>query len=89
MKKLLRRFMLPPDCREVAEVLQSYLDGELPESKTHLVANHLEHCERCGIEAAVYREVKQSLEGLSTPADRDTIHRLQFFADGLTADDAS
>lgn len=89
MNKLLRRFMLPPDCREVAEVLQSYLDGELPESKTFLVANHLEHCERCGIEAAVYREVKQSLEGLSTPPGRGAIRRLRFFADGLTADDAS
>lgn len=89
MNTLLRRFMLPPDCREVAEVLQSYLDGELPEHRTHLVANHLEPCERCGIEAAIYRHVKQSLEGLATPPDRDAIHRLRFFADRLTADDAS
>jgi anti-sigma factor RsiW len=87
MKKLVRRFMMPPDCREVAEVLQSYLDGELPESKTHLVAEHLEHCDRCGIEAEVYREVKRSLGQLATPPDRETVDRLRSFAEGLTPDE--
>lgn len=89
IKKMLRRFMLPPDCREVAEVLQSYLDGELPESKTHLVAEHLEHCERCGIEADIYQEVRRSLEQLATPPDREAVERLRSFADTLTTDGTS
>lgn len=88
MKKLVHRFRMPPDCREVAEVLQSYLDGELPESKTHLVAEHLEHCQRCGIEADVYREVKESLGQLATPPDREAVERLRSFAEGLTTDEA-
>lgn len=87
--KILRRFMMPPDCREVAVVLQSYLDGELPPSKTHLVAEHLEHCERCGIERDVYMEVKRSLGQLGTPPDRNAVDRLRSYADELTADDAS
>lgn len=89
IKKFLRRFMMPPDCREVAEVLQSYLDGELPESKTQLVAEHLEHCERCEIEAEIYEEVKRSLEQLSTPPDREAVDRLRSYADRLTSDDVS
>lgn len=88
IKKLLRRFMMPPDCREVASVLQSYLDGELPPSKTHLVVEHLEHCERCGIERDVYREVKRSLGQLAPPPDRGAVERLRSFAEGLTADDS-
>lgn len=88
MKKLMRMFRVPPDCREVADVLQAYLDGELPESKTHVVAEHLEHCERCGIEAEVYEEVKRSLAELATPPDRDAVARLRSFAEGLTSGDA-
>lgn len=87
MNKLLRMLLMPPDCREVAQILQAYLDGELPESKTHLVAQHLEHCERCGIEADVYREVKRSLEQLATPPDREAVERLRSFADALSTDD--
>jgi anti-sigma factor RsiW len=89
IQQMLHRFMMPPDCREVADVLQSFLDGELPESERHLVAEHLEHCERCGIEADVYREVKRSLEQLATPPDRQAVARLRSFADGLAANDPS
>lgn len=89
IKKLLHRFLMPPDCREVAEVLQSYLDGELPGSKAHLVAEHLEHCERCGIERDIYLEVKRSLEQLATPPDRAAVDRLRSYANGLTAGDVS
>lgn len=86
IKKVIRRLMMPPDCREVARVMQSYLDGELPESESHLVAEHLEHCERCGVEADVYREVKRSLGQLATPSDRDAVTRLRTFADELDDD---
>lgn len=86
--KSLRMLMLPPDCREVAKILQAYLDGELPEDQTHLVAEHLEHCDRCGIEADVYREVKRSLEQLAVPPDRGAVQRLRGYAEGLTGDTA-
>lgn len=87
MRKKLRRFTRSPDCREVAAVLQSYLDGELPMSQIHLVAEHLEHCHRCGIEASVYHEIKRSLERLATPPDREAVQRLHGFVDDLTAGD--
>ncbi|MDX1620420.1 MAG: zf-HC2 domain-containing protein [Nitriliruptorales bacterium] len=89
IKSLLRRFRTPPDCREVARILQSYLDGELPPSKTHLVAEHLEHCDRCGIEAEVYREVKRSLHELGTEPDPAAVDRLRSYAEGLITDEPS
>lgn len=89
MKKLVRMLFMPPDCRDVAEVLQSYLDGELPASRRHLVAKHLEHCQRCGIEADLYREVKRSLEQLAVPPDRRAVQRLRRFARDLAEGEAS
>lgn len=89
MNTFMRMLFMPPDCREVAQVLQSYLDGELPPSKTHLVARHLEHCERCGIEADVYEEVKRSLAALATPVDRGAVQRLRLFARDLAEGEAT
>lgn len=85
---LFRRFRVPPDCREVADTLQAYLDGELPPAKIDLVREHLEHCDRCGIEAEVYLEVKRSLAQLASPPDAATVDRLRAFADDLTAEDS-
>lgn len=87
MRIFQRMMRVDPDCRQVADTLQAYLDGELPASKNALVAEHLQHCERCGIEAAVYREVKRSLGQLATPPDRDAMVRLRSFADRLTSGD--
>jgi len=87
IRSLLRRRRMPPDCRQVAEVLQSYLDGELPESRSHEVAQHLEHCERCGIEEHVYRRVKESLSQLAVAPDPEALQRLRAAADALTGDE--
>jgi predicted anti-sigma-YlaC factor YlaD len=87
MTRLLQRLRrLPPDCREVAAVLQSYLDGELPASEVDRVAEHLEHCERCGIERDVYDRVKRSLGALATRPDRDAVARLRSFAEAIPED---
>lgn len=86
MKSLFNRLRMPPDCREVAKVLQSFLDGELPPEQAGLVADHVEHCDRCGIDADVYRQVKDSLAQLRSPADRDVVGRLVAFADDLVGD---
>lgn len=69
-----------PECHRVRQVLQSYLDGELDASDATMVAAHLEHCERCGIETSLYEEVKESLGRLHQPPDPDAMERLRRFA---------
>ena len=73
-----------PDCHQVAEVLQSYLDGELDPGDTGAVAAHLEHCERCGIEAETVTRVIEAIRRQRPPLDPDGIERLAGFVDGLT-----
>jgi anti-sigma factor RsiW len=89
IRSMLRQRRMPPDCRQVAQVLQSYLDGELPPSRTQEVAEHLEHCERCGIEEDVYLRVKESLGQLAVAPDPEALRRLRDAADALMADDGS
>lgn len=69
-----------PQCHRVRQVLQSYLDGELDASDATMVAAHLEHCERCGIEADLYERVKESLVRLHQPPDPAAVERLRRFA---------
>jgi anti-sigma factor RsiW len=73
--------LLRPECHQVRRVLQAYLDGELDDRHTALVAAHLEHCERCGVEADVYEQVKASLSELRPPSDPGALHRLRAFAE--------
>ena len=77
--------LLMPDCARVAKVLQAYLDGELDDRHAGMVAAHLEHCERCGIEAEVYEQVKDQLRDLHQQPDPDAIARLRTFADRVVA----
>lgn len=79
---LLQRLMMP-DCNRVRKVLQAYLDGELDDSQAGMVAAHLEHCDRCGIEAEVYEQVKASLQELRQAPDPDALARLRQFADSV------
>lgn len=77
-------------CREVGRVLQTYLDGDLEPSQVGKVAAHLEHCRRCGMDAATYIRIKDSLarvgrDGLIHPEDRLSVERLRRFADSLSA----
>lgn len=87
LRTWLRWLRARPDCRQVAAVMQSYLDGEIGPDQAELVAAHLEHCERCGIEAEVYRDVKASLEQLRPPVDDAALNRLRTFATGLAGRD--
>lgn len=86
LARILRLRSRPP-CREVAEVLQSFLDGELPAEQAARVEAHLAHCARCGIDAQVYRDVTAALARLRQPADADAIARLHAFAHGLQQGD--
>lgn len=45
----------------VARVLQAYLDGEIDESTARRVSGHLDVCRRCGMKAATYRAIKDSI----------------------------
>lgn len=69
----------------VARVLQSYLDGETDEITARRVAAHVEDCRRCGLEASVYREIKNALERRDAPA-AEAVARLRGFGESLLSD---
>ena len=91
MKRFRRRPPLDvsaePDCHEVAEVLQSYLDGELAERDAGRVAEHLEHCQRCEIEAATVQQVIAAIQRQRPVLDDATVGRLTGVIDQLVAPD--
>lgn len=81
--------LLRPDCHRVRQVMDAWLDGELPADQAHRVAAHLADCERCGVEAETCRRVKESLAALAPdlrPApDPEALDRLRRFAEDLTS----
>lgn len=87
--KLVAR-LLRPDCYRVAKVLQAYLDGEVDAVTAEDVADHLEHCRLCGLEAGTYRAIKaaiasgaQSTARTGVPVDPAVLQRLQAFTVAL------
>jgi anti-sigma factor RsiW len=82
-----RRVPLPlppdPECHVVGAVLQAYLDGELGPQDAEIVAEHLEHCERCGIEATTVGRVVDAIKRQRPDLDPEPIDRLASFVDGL------
>ncbi len=80
-----RRTTRPMTCHEVGLVLQAFLDDEADEVAARRVANHLHDCVRCGMEAATYERIKQSI-GRQRPAlDPATVARLRRFGEQLAA----
>jgi anti-sigma factor RsiW len=74
-------------CREVGQVLQSYLDSELDELAAHRIARHLELCRRCGMEASTYAGIKASLaRNGAHAAHQDAVIRLREFGQRLVDD---
>jgi anti-sigma factor RsiW len=72
-------------CREVAAVLQSYLDGEVDPVTAHAVSEHLEVCRRCGLDASTYRAIRLSIPAAATRSrpsavDPEALGRLRRFA---------
>ena len=86
MSPLAHDHQRPLSCRSVGRLLQAYLDGELPDARAVLVADHLDACLRCGLEADSYRWLKAQLAGLATPADQQQLERMRRFADRLTGE---
>ena len=72
----------PLNCKQVARVLQAYLNGELDGLDAWRVTAHLEDCRRCGLEVATIREIKRALAGRYQPAP-ETVARLRAFCDDL------
>jgi len=70
-------------CREVGRLLQRYLDGDTDDHVTARVAEHLEDCRRCGLEAEIYREIKASLARQAPVLPATTLARLRRFCDQL------
>lgn len=69
-------------CREVARLLQSYLDDRTDEATAGRIAAHLEDCRRCGLEAEVYRAIKQAL-ARSGAVPPEEVARLRAFGEHL------
>ena len=74
-------------CPEVGRVLQRYLDDELDEDLSRRVHEHLEHCRRCGLEAAAYDELKDALRRRAAPLRPESAQRLRDFASSLVNED--
>ena len=72
----------PLNCKQVARVLQAYLNGDLDELDTRRVTAHLEDCRRCGLEAATIREIKRALAGRYEPPP-DAVARLRAFCEDM------
>lgn len=72
-------------CRQVAKVLQAYLDGELDPVAAHRVHDHLEECRRCGLDARTYRAIKAAIpvahsDVHTVDVDPEAVDRLRAFA---------
>lgn len=80
-----RRRWGPLDCREVAALLQLFLDGELDGDRGREVARHLEDCRRCGLEADTYREMKAALRRGAREPSAESVQRLRQFVVRLEA----
>lgn len=70
-------------CVRTARVLQRYLDGETDETTARRVAEHLESCRRCGLQARTYNAIKRSLRSGVGEVDDLTLHRLHAFTRSL------
>lgn len=73
-----------PSCKDVATVLQSYLDGELEEADIPTVERHLDACRDCGMESEMYDTIKSRIAARSVAVDPAIIDRLQAFTSSIT-----
>lgn len=72
------------ECLHVGPQLQAYLDGDCDEATVRRVLAHLEYCRRCGLEAAVYREIRRALATREQPAG-EALARLRAFGEHIAA----
>lgn len=70
-------------CLATMRVLQRYLDGTLDERRARHVADHLEACHRCGVEAEVFEEIKTAIAQHQVTLGEAEIERLRRFGERL------
>ena len=71
-------------CHQTVVALQAYLDGEVDARTATAVAEHLEVCRLCGLDASTYRAIKAALAaGAGTAVDPAAVDRLHAFAERL------
>jgi hypothetical protein len=75
------------DCHEVGELLQQYLDHEIDEHRAQLIADHLDDCRRCGLEAETYERIKRTLAARRDEVSEESVERLREFGRGLIRGD--
>ncbi|MEX2625902.1 MAG: zf-HC2 domain-containing protein [Ilumatobacteraceae bacterium] len=78
-----RRRDAPLDCHAVAEQLQEYLDGEIDADTADRIAEHLEVCRACGLEAETYERIKAALQARRSDVPADSVERLREFGERL------
>ncbi|MEX2621703.1 MAG: zf-HC2 domain-containing protein [Egibacteraceae bacterium] len=71
-------------CRTVARLVQAYLDGELHDRRGVLIADHLDRCRDCGLDAQTWLWLKSTVAGLQTPDESEQLERLRAFVEDLT-----
>lgn len=74
-------------CFRTSRALQRYLDGEADDLTAARVAEHLEACRRCGLQARTYQAIKQALRSGSRDVDDLALHRLRTFGRSLADPD--
>ena len=74
----------PISCRQLAPVLQGYLDGQLDDDDIAFVEAHLDACRDCGLEAETYEAIKESLGRHEPAMPDDILSRLSAFSATLS-----
>ena len=72
-----------PECPQVDAVIDAYLDGELGPEDAELVTEHLEHCQRCGIELERVTRVIDAIRRQRPDLEADALARLDRFVHDL------
>ena len=83
LRHLSGRPLGPMSCPEVGKLLQSYLDGELDPERTRRIAEHLEDCRRCGLEAETYERIIASISASRGEVPAEQVDRLRAFGERL------
>ncbi|MDZ7678836.1 MAG: zf-HC2 domain-containing protein [Acidimicrobiales bacterium] len=86
---LFRRRGVQMDCHQVGKLLQRYLDGHIDPDRAELIADHLEECRRCGLEAETYERIKTSLATHCAEVPQDAVDRLRHFGERLARGEES
>jgi anti-sigma factor RsiW len=73
----------PMHCREVGQLLQHYLDGCVDSDRARRIADHLDECRRCGLDADSYQQIKASLGRQRIDVPADSVERLRRFSERL------